>query len=563
MPRARACFLAALLLGRPAGAVQLQSAAAAEASTATGVSADTPFVETLEDTPPELPGQAQEENATQAASDPGRMCTASSLACGPARPRSAGCFVWLPSGCKTPHHFHAKFNWRRDTWGEANAQAGQSEKACKARKQAFDAWCGVTDTVMLLTSPREVLVEDEGGQGEAPEAPEAVPQAVAEADAAAEEARAADVVDSLPEAAPALPRSTGCFVWLPSGCKAPRHLHAMSHWRRDAWGEANAKASQGEEACKARKHAFDAFCGVTDAVMLPLLAAPHEASTATGVSTDTPVVEKLKDTPPELPGQAQEENATQAASAPGRMCTASSLACGPARPRSAGCFAWLPSGCKTPHHFHAKFQWRRDTWGEANAQAGQSEKACKVRKQAFDAWCGVTDTVMLLTSPREVLVEDEGGQGEAPEAPEAVPQAVAEADAAAEEARAADVVDSLPEAAPALPRSTGCFVWLPSGCKAPRHLHAMSHWRRDAWGEANAKASQGEEACKARKHAFDAFCGVTDAVMLPLLAAPHDGAASGSGGPPATAGPRASGASAAPPRSDSEAGRALKVRIFD
>ncbi|CAK0832219.1 unnamed protein product [Prorocentrum cordatum] len=204
------------------------------------------------------------------------MCTASSLACGPARPRSAGCFVWLPSGCKTPHHLHAKFNWRRDTWGEANAQAGQSEKACKARKQAFDAWCGVTDTVMLLTSPREVLVEDEGGQGEAPEAPEAVLQADAEADAAAEEARAADVVDSLPEAAPALPRSTGCFVWLPSGCKAPRHLHAMSHWRRDAWGEANAKASQGEEACKARKHAFDAFCGVTDAVMLPLLAAPHE-----------------------------------------------------------------------------------------------------------------------------------------------------------------------------------------------------------------------------------------------------------------------------------------------
>ncbi|CAK0832221.1 unnamed protein product [Prorocentrum cordatum] len=323
------------------------------------------------------------------------MCTASSLACGPARPRSAGCFVWLPSGCKTPHHLHAKFNWRRDTWGEANAQAGQSEKACKARKQAFDAWCGVTDTVMLLTSPREVLVEDEGGQGEAPEAPEAVLQADAEADAAAEEARAADVVDSLPEAAPALPRSTGCFVWLPSGCKAPRHLHAMSHWRRDAWGEANAKASQGEEACKARK-------------------------------------------------------------------------------------------------------------------------------QAFDAWCGVTDTVMLLTSPREVLVEDEGGQGEAPEAPEAVLQADAEADAAAEEARAADVVDSLPEAAPALPRSTGCFVWLPSGCKAPRHLHAMSHWRRDAWGEANAKASQGEEACKARKHAFDAFCGVTDAVMLPLLAAPHE-----------------------------------------
>ncbi|CAK0832223.1 unnamed protein product [Prorocentrum cordatum] len=245
------------------------------------------------------------------------------------------------------------------------------------------------------------------------------------------------------------------------------------------------------------------------------------------------------------------------------MCTASSLACGPARPRSAGCFVWLPSGCKTPHHLHAKFNWRRDTWGEANAQAGQSEKACKARKQAFDAWCGVTDTVMLLTSPREVLVEDEGGQGEAPEAPEAVLQADAEADAAAEEARAADVVDSLPEAAPALPRSTGCFVWLPSGCKAPRHLHAMSHWRRDAWGEANAKASQGEEACKARKHAFDAFCGVTDAVMLPLLAAPHEGAASGSGGPPATAGPRASGASAAPPRSDSEAGRALKVRIFD
>ncbi|CAK0910751.1 unnamed protein product, partial [Prorocentrum cordatum] len=281
----------------------------------------------------------------------------------------------------------------------------------------------------------------------------------------------------------------GCFVWLPSGCKA------------------NAKASQGEEACKARKHAFDAFCGVTDAVMLPLLAAPHEASTATGVSTDTPVVEKLKDTLPELPGQAQEENATQAASSPGRMCTSSSLACGPARPRSAGCFAWLPSGCKTPHHFHAKFQWRRDTWGEANAQAGQSEKACKARKQAFDAWCGVTDTVMLLTSPREVLVEDEGGQGEAPEAPEAVPQAVAEADAAAEESAGRGRGRLAARAAAALPQeSAGCFAWLPSGCKTPHHFLAKFQWRRDTWGEANAQAGQSEKACKARKQAFDAWC---------------------------------------------------------
>jgi len=113
-----------------------------------------PFVE---DTPPELPGQAQKENATQAASAPGRMCSAPGLACGPARPRSTGCFVWLPNGCKTPRHFHAKFHWRRDVWGEANVRAGQSEEACKARKRAFDAWCGVTDAVMLpvLAAPHE------------------------------------------------------------------------------------------------------------------------------------------------------------------------------------------------------------------------------------------------------------------------------------------------------------------------------------------------------------------------------------------------------------------------
>ncbi|CAK0837905.1 unnamed protein product [Prorocentrum cordatum] len=223
--------------------------------------------------------------------------------------------------CGCPEAAIPRTSTRNSTGGgtrgarSTRARGRAREDACQARKPAFDAFCGVEDAVMLHVS------------------------------------------DSLPEAAPLLPRSTGCFVWLPSGCKAAR-FHAKFHWRRDTWGEANARAGESEDKCKARKRTFDAFCGVEDAVMLSLRPLP------------------------------------------------------PVRPRSAGCFVWLPSGCKTAR-FHAKFHWRRDTWGEANARAGESEDACRARKPAFDAFCGVEDAEMLpvLAAPPEAesAASGEGG----------------------------------------------------------------------------------------------------------------------------------------------------------
>jgi len=66
---------------------------------------------------------------------------------------------------------------------------------------------------------------------------------------------------------------------------------------------------------------------------------------------------------------------------------------------------------------------------------------------------------------------------------------------------------------PPLPNSSGCFVWLPSGCRK-QHFRARVHWKRDEWGEANRHSGDSRSACDARKMEFDTWCWVTDAVML-------------------------------------------------
>jgi hypothetical protein len=208
----------------------------------------------------------------------------------------------MPQGCKR-HHLREEGkreaggrlqqHWKRDVWGEANLRAGQSVEECQARKRAFDAWCGVTDTIMLLLPPQESLpevledveplevpgiglqAEDYFDQGE-PEEKQGQPTAGDRHRYREQpgEERSGDTDEQFPEGAPALPSGTGCFVWLPSGCKSTLPLHAKYHWRRDTSGEETARAGESADACRARKRVYDSFCGVEDAVMLPIVAAP-------------------------------------------------------------------------------------------------------------------------------------------------------------------------------------------------------------------------------------------------------------------------------------------------
>jgi len=172
----------------------------------------------------------------------------------PRFPSSPGCFVWLNSGCRK-QRFAAKEHWKRDVWGESNMKAEASKAACMDRKRAFNSWCGVKDAVMLLLLP-----------------------------ASPDEAPLEQSNDS--SAVPERPRKAGCYVWLPDGCKK-QHFKAMLHWRQDAWGEENMQARESNDACAARKHAFDMWCGVINAVMLHV--APSAQNSVKGLDGDAPV----------------------------------------------------------------------------------------------------------------------------------------------------------------------------------------------------------------------------------------------------------------------------------
>jgi len=186
----------------------------------------------------------------------------------PQLPDSAGCYVWLPNGCRSKTHaLHAKLHWKRDEWGETNMRAGESAAACQARKESYDGFCRVKDSVMLFvdgTSAQPVASQNTMVINDV--APASVPQSMP-APAQAQTGAAGEV---LPAAgAPQLPESAGCYVWLPNGCRSKTHaLHAKLHWKRDEWGETNMRAGESAAACQARKESYDGFCRVKDSVML-------------------------------------------------------------------------------------------------------------------------------------------------------------------------------------------------------------------------------------------------------------------------------------------------------
>lgn len=192
------------------------------------------------------------------------------------------------------------------------------------------------------------------------------------------------------EGLPPLPNSSGCFVWLPSGCRK-QHFRARVRWKRDEWGEANKHSGDSKAACDARKDEFDTWCWVTDAVMLHVPAAgargvPGDAGARDGRTT-------WAHSRPVPPGDPR----PPAASGAGAEGQPGPPAGAPPLPSSAGCYIWLPSGCRSG--FMAEWgerRWSRDEWGEAlTPPSGHSGAACMARKGFFDELCGVTDAVNL------------------------------------------------------------------------------------------------------------------------------------------------------------------------
>jgi len=352
--------------------------------------------------------------------------------------------------------------------------------------------------------------------------------------------------DSAPEwHMPALPKQTGCYVWLPTGCPS-RSLSAQNEWKKDFWGEKHRNARLSTLACKSRKFVFDQWCGVQNTVAVHVNA--HEQDDTSRSQRITVVAAD----PDHLPEGA------------------------PATPRGTGCFVWLPSGCKNSR-FEQKSDWKRDKWGEDNMGTGESVEACSARNSAFNGWCGVKDAVMLYVSPQAALSEDDPASTEValsdyasekdvtpwPAGAPADPERASVADvegflralhADEEKPTAEDEADSsstgpssaVPQHAasgaegslavhpgqglvfpphlaakvPELPKTTGCYVWLPSGCLR-NQLDAKNRWRRDFWGEANRNAKFDASACKSRKDAYNDWCGVFDAVTLHAAAPPE------------------------------------------
>jgi len=213
------------------------------------------------------------------------------------------------------------------------------------------------------------------------------------------------------------PTEPGCYVMMPSGCPAAASASRKdlqefaasldtSAWKRDEWGEANAKAGVSQQACEVKRKAqYDTWCDTTDATLLF------------------------------VPGMA------------------------PKAPSKPGCYIWMPSGCPK-QKFHAKTLWR--------GTPDKSQASCQSEaKRRHDLWCGTSDASTLWI-----------------------------------------------HRAPKAPKEPGCYVWMPTGCGL-HGFHVQKQWKRDTWGEENAKAAQDREVCEeGRKRHYNRWCGETNARML-------------------------------------------------
>jgi len=379
-------------------------------------------------------------------------------------PEEHGCYTYLPKGCPAHPEFVARKGGR---WIQYEVKKGlhKNETLCLSKKESLDKWCEVDNVRMLWVPP----------------------------------------------GAPQFPTEKGCYVWLPGTCAKRGVFVVKDMWKRDEWGEKHADAAESEDKCLDRKTQFDGFCGTKSARMLWKRTDEHTDDGA------APVYEEEKQRSPHKKY--------------------------PRLPVSKGCYMWLPTGCHAHKIPKARLQWLRDDWGEEKRRAADSTEACLSRKEAVDQYCDTNDVVMLRvvadeqrtkgysqligtagvsgTQAKEIFSTDSDVKEDDFEFLQEMMAEMETDDAEKTEiappTAAVTVVgvdEKAPEAptlngAPQIPENKGCYVWLPSGCKADQQMHARLHWKRDEWFEGHS-----EKACKARKAVFDKMCQVSDAVTL-------------------------------------------------
>jgi hypothetical protein len=327
--------------------------------------------------------------------------------------------------------------WKQDKYGELHNNAASGKTACFKRSSMFNAWCGITDAVMMLVPPKR----------------------------------------------PSSPSEVGCFIWYPSGCpNQPSVQSNPKQWKHDTWGENNVNARIDRGACLKRKINLGTWCGTNDVEVLFVSeddakedALASEVADAGFATTSAPMMPAVADAglattsmmpmmPAVTPSYAGYEGKSATSEAPDL-------------PEEAGCYVWTPGGCSRQASFHAQFHWKRDAYGEEHSDAASDPAACEARKATFDMWCGVQDSVMHLVRQKPVQ----------PAQPS--------------------------RWQPEQPLQPGCYVWQPSGCPS-RNIGSSNKWKHDRYGEENVGARYDSAACSKRKAKFDNFCGTNDAEML-------------------------------------------------
>jgi len=183
------------------------------------------------------------------------------------------------------------------------------------------------------------------------------------------------------------PTARGCYLWLPTGCKAHK-FKAQDNWR---WMEDMKDRNQCEVESKKM---YDEWCGTDDAVTLlveGLANAPAEPGKPGcyvwmpgGCESKNFHAQTSWRETPALDYTTKEACTQSAPEKFNRWCDAKDaqalwVPAPPAAPAAEGCYAWLPTGCRQ-HPAIAAEDWVRDTIGEQNAGARADKASCDARK---------------------------------------------------------------------------------------------------------------------------------------------------------------------------------------
>jgi hypothetical protein len=284
-------------------------------------------------------------------------------------PAGAGCWMYLPSGCrKHPHEYHAN-TWLRDTRGERKKGAGASSKACLRRKAAFDQYCGVQDTKALF-NPRSSSATPHSNMSPTSPAHRAFKISKPASQSAADTA-----------AAKALASMTAT---------AMSHIHAYINLTRTG----KRKLLRLVRAAKRIRTSVESPGVVPSAAqeaklvsaMKAVKAAKHQLSRLKKVTVPRKVFAAL-------PARLHRYTIVH-----GWLHPHAKVAKSPAKP---GCWMYLPSGCRKHPAAYRPFIWLRDHWGEAHRAAAKVRSACVMRKKSFNWWCGVSDVRTRYVAAKE------------------------------------------------------------------------------------------------------------------------------------------------------------------